>query len=76
MKTRIYMSHELKKARPNLKRIAVVQRGRRIRYTGPLRIVDRNGRTLVWLKFSARGMRSAPRHRVRAWLETGLRVCG
>ena len=74
MKTLIYMSEEIKKKDPDRNRVTVTQRGQAIQYGGNLKLVDKKGKTLAEIVVDPTGLKSAPEHHVRAWVETELRV--
>ena len=74
MKTLIYMSEEIKKKDPDVNRVTVRQVGKRIRYGGSLSLVNDQGEVLARIKVNPQGLKAAPHHNVRAWVETKLRV--
>lgn len=74
MKTLIYMSEELRKAEPDVNRVTITQRGKDIKYGGSLKLVDKAGKTVARVLVDPKGMKAAPEHHVRAWVETELRV--
>jgi hypothetical protein len=75
VKTLIYMSDEIKKPKPNPKRITVVQQGGKIKYSGNLKLMY-DGKVLARIRFKPEGLQTAPSHHVRAWIETECEVIG
>lgn len=73
--TRIYMNHFIKD--PNNKEpVITVQRGNRpnLIYAHRVRIVDDRGRTVATVVFDPEGLKSAPFHHVKAWIETDFNI--
>ena len=70
---RIYMSEELKKRDMDVSRSTIVQENGEIRYGGPLELRHK-GKTVARLMIDPEGMKEAPEHHVRAWIETDLEV--
>ena len=74
VKTLIYMSEELKKPKMDVSRATIVQSGPTIKYGGQLRIVDKQGNTLASVLIDPKGLKAAPDHFVKAWIETEYEV--
>ena len=73
MKTLIYMSEEIKKKDPDVNRVTIRQTGKRLRYGGSLNLV-KDGEVLARIRVNPKGLRTTPKHHVRAWVETKLEV--
>lgn len=67
------MSEELKKKDMDVSRSTIVQEGQTLTYGGPLRLVH-NGMEVARILIDPKGLKEAPEHHVRAWIETELDV--
>ena len=67
MKRYLYVSHRVREEPPSGP-VLIAQVGRRLTYTNHVALVM-GGKVVAELRFDERGLKDAPDHRVRAWVE-------